>query len=68
MMTIIMQLGDIPITTYGIQVAMLFGMVGGLTLMVLYPKGRPNEVFTWMTALLSVGSLAIYAVSNQFFF
>ena len=68
MTTIMMQLGDIPITSQGILVGMLLGMVGSLALMVMNPKGRLNEVFTWMTALLSIGFLVTLAISNQFFF
>jgi hypothetical protein len=68
MMMIMMQLRDIPISPPGVQGAMLLGMVVGLTLMSIYPKGRPNEVFTWMTALLSIGSLATLAISKQVVF
>jgi hypothetical protein len=68
MTTIMMQLGDMPITIQGIQAGMLFGMFVGLSLMLLYPKGRPNDAFTWMTVLLSVGSLAIFGISKQPFF
>ena len=68
MTTIIMQLRDLPITIHGIQMGLLFGMVGGLILMVLYPKGRLNDVAVFVTALQSVGSLATFAISHQLFF
>ena len=68
MKTLMIQLRNLPITPHGIQLGMLFGMVGGLVLMALYPKGRPNDVFTWVTALLSVASLATYAYCKQFYF
>jgi hypothetical protein len=68
MKTLMIQISNLPITPHSIQLGMLFGMVGGLVLMALYPKGRPNEVFTWVTALLSVASLATYAYCKQFYF
>ena len=68
MKTLMIQLSTLPITPHGIQLGMLFGMIGGLVLMTLYPRGRLNEAFTWVTALLSVASLATFAYSNQFYF
>ena len=66
--SIVTQLGDLSASPHGIQGAMLLGMVSGLTLMSIYPKGRSNEVFTWMTALLSISSLATLVISKQAIF
>ena len=68
MSSIIMQLRDLPMTTHSIHVGLLFGMVSGLILMVLYPKGRSNDVFAFLTSLLSVGFLATFAISSQLSF
>ena len=68
MWSLMMELRGLPLTTHGIQVGLLVAMFFGLVLIILYPKGRPNDVIAFVTALLSVGSLAIYAISSQLFF
>ncbi len=67
MWSFMMEHRGLPLTTHDIQVGLLVAMFVGLVLMILYPKGRPNDVITFITALLSVGSLAVYAISSQLF-